>query len=143
YEGVFTKGPLEVQEPIGYTDMALRKFFETASTMSWYKNTLFVLVADHATLSYYPEYKTTAGAFSIPILFYYPGAEGQLKGLSNKLVQQLDIIPTVLNYLNYDKPYFAFGFDAFNEDQNNFVVNNNGDTFNFYLSDYLLINDGE
>src|SRR5690606_22495772 len=74
YEGVFTKGPLEVQEPIGYTDMALRKFFETASTMPWYKNTLFVLVADHATLSYYPEYKTTAGAFSIPILFYYPGA---------------------------------------------------------------------
>lgn len=141
YEGVFPKGPLEVQEPMGYTDMALRRFFETASAMPWYKNTLFVLVADHATLSHYPEYKTTPGAFSIPILFYYPG--GELKGLSTKLVQQLDITPTVLNYLNYDKPYFAFGFDALNEDEDNFVVNNNGDTFNFYHGDYLLINDGE
>lgn len=141
YKDVFPKGPLEVQEPMGYTDMALRKFFETASTMHWYKNTLFVLVADHATVSHYPEYKTTPGAFSIPILFYYPG--GELKGLSNKLVQQLDITPTVLNYLNYDKPYFAFGFDAFNEDEDNFVVNNNGETFNFYQGDYLLMNDGE
>lgn len=141
YEGIFPKGPLEVQEPMGYTDMALRKFFETASTMPWYKNTLFVLVADHATLSYYPEYKTTPGSFSIPILFYYPG--GELKGMSNKLIQQLDITPTVLNYLNYDKPYFAFGFDAFNEDEDNFVVNNNGETFNFYRGDYLLMNDGE
>lgn len=141
YEGIFPKGPLEVQEPMGYTDMALRKFFETASTMPWYRNTLFVLVADHATLSYYPEYKTTPGSFSIPILFYYPG--GELKGMSNKLIQQLDITPTVLNYLNYDKPYFAFGFDAFNEDEDNFVVNNNGETFNFYRGDYLLMNDGE
>ncbi len=141
YEGLFPKGPLEVQEPMGYTDMALRKFFETASTMPWYKNTLFVLVADHATVSHFPEYKTTSGAFSIPILFYYPG--GNLKGLSDKLVQQLDITPTVLNYLNYDQPYFAFGFDAFKEGQENFVVNNNDGTFNFYQGDYLLIHDGE
>lgn len=141
YEGVFPKGPLEVQEPMGYTDMALRKFFETASMMPWYKNTLFVLVADHATVSHYPEYKTTAGAFSIPILFYYPG--GDLKGKSNKLIQQLDITPTVLNYLNYEQPYFAFGFDAFKEDEDNFVVNNNGGMFNFYHGDYLLISDGE
>ena len=141
YEGVFTKGPLEVHEPIGYTDMAISKFFETASKMPWYNNTLFVLVADHATVSYLPEYKTTAGAYSVPILFYYPG--GELKGHSEKLIQQLDIAPTVLNYLGYDKPYFSFGFDAFDETENNFVVNNNGDSFNFYQGDYLLINDGE
>lgn len=141
YEGVFPKGPLEVQEPMGYTDMALRKFFDTASKMPWYKNTLFVLVADHATVSHFPEYQTTVGAFSIPILFYYPG--GDLKGLSDKLIQQTDITPTILNYLNYDKPYFAFGFDAFASNKENFVVNNNGNIFNFYLGDYVLMNDGE
>lgn len=140
YEGVFPKGPLPVQEPIGYTDNALRQFFKTASSMSWYKNTLFVICADHATVSALPEYQTAANSYAIPIILYHPG--GELKGRSDKLAQQIDIMPTVLNYLNYDKPYFAFGFDALNPTKENFVVNNNSGIFNFYYKDYLLINDG-
>lgn len=141
YKGKFPKGPLPVQEVIGYTDMALRNFFRTASGMPWYKNTLFVLCADHATVSYFPEYQTTPGYFSIPILFYYPG--GELKGKTDKLVQQIDIMPTVLNYLHYDKPYFALGFDAFAKGNDNFVVNNNDGNFSFYQGDYMLTNDGK
>jgi arylsulfatase A-like enzyme len=141
YKGKFPKGPLPVQEVIGYTDMALRNFFRTASTMPWYKNTLFVLCADHATVSYFPEYQTTPGYFSIPILFYYPG--GNLKGKTDKLVQQIDIMPTVLNYLHYDKPYFALGFDAFAKGNDNFVVNNNDGNFSFYQGDYMLTSDGK
>lgn len=141
YIGKFPKGPLPVQEPIGYTDMAIKKFFTTASKMSWYKNTLFVLVADHATVSYLPEYQNIAGSFSIPILFYYPG--GNLKGRTNKLIQQMDIMPTVLNYLNYNKPYFAFGFDALSTAKDNFVVNNNDGSFSFFQGDYLLVFDGQ
>jgi phosphoglycerol transferase MdoB-like AlkP superfamily enzyme len=140
YKGKFPKGPLPVQEPMGYTDMAIGKFFATAAKMPWFKNTLFVLVADHATVSYLPEYQTVPGSFSIPILFYYPG--GDLKGKSDKLIQQIDIMPTVLNYMNYDKPYFAFGFDALDTKSNNFVVNNNDGSFSFYQGDYLLISDG-
>lgn len=140
YEGVFPKGPLPVQEPIGYTDNALRQFFKTAATMPWYNNTLFVICADHATVSALPEYQTAANSYAIPIILYNPG--GDLKGRSDKLAQQIDIMPTVLNYLNYDKSYFAFGFDALNPTKENFVVNNNSGTFNFYYKDYLLINDG-
>jgi phosphoglycerol transferase MdoB-like AlkP superfamily enzyme len=141
YVGKFPKGHLPVQEVLGYTDMALRNFFKTASTMPWYKNTLFVLCADHATVSYFPEYQTTPGYFSIPIVLYYPG--GNLKGKADKIVQQIDIMPTVLNYLHYDKPYFALGFDAFKEGNDNFAVNNNDGTFSFYQGDYLLVNDGK
>lgn len=141
YVGKFPKGDLPIQGVIGYTDMALRKFFQTASTMPWYKNTLFVLCADHATVSHLPEYQTTPGYFSIPIIFYYPG--GDLKGKTDKLVQQIDIMPTVLNYLHYDKPYFALGFDAFSKRTDNFVVNNNDGTFSFYQGDYFLTNDGK
>lgn len=140
YIGKFPKGPLEVQEPMGYTDMAIRKFFETASKMPWFNNTLFVLCADHATVSYHPEYQTLLGSYSIPIVFYYPG--GDLKGISDHLVQQIDIAPTVLNFLNYDKPYVAFGFDAFAADSTNFVVNNNGTSFSLHQGDYLLLSDG-
>lgn len=141
YIGKFPKGPLPVQEPMGYTDMAIRKFFAAASEMPWFKNTLFVLCADHATVTYHPEYQTVPGAFSIPILFYYPG--GHLKGKADKLIQQIDIMPTVLNYLHYDKPYFAFGFDALSPKTDNFVINNNDGTFSVYQGDYLLLNDGQ
>src|SRR5690606_541089 len=140
YIGKFPKGPLPVQEPMGYTDMAMRKFFETASKMPWYNNTLFVLCADHATVSYYPEYQTLLGSYAIPIVFYYPG--GNLKGVSDHLVQQIDIAPTVLNFLNYDESYVAFGFDAFTSDSTNFVVNNNGTSFSLHQGDYLLLSDG-
>ena len=141
YQGKFPKGPLQIHEPLGYTDMAIRKFFETAKKMPWYNNTLFVLCADHATVSHLPDYQTVPGYFSIPILFYYPA--GNLKGKTDKVIQQIDIMPTVLNYLNYKKPYFAFGFDAMDNKTTNFAVNNNDGNFTFYEGDYILINDGE
>ncbi|RZJ74979.1 MAG: alkaline phosphatase family protein [Flavobacterium sp.] len=140
YKGKFPTGNLPVQEPIGYTDMALKNFFRSSSSMPWFKNTLFVICADHATVSYLPEYKNISGDFSIPIIFYYPG--GDLTGTSDKLIQQIDILPTVLNFLNYPKPYFAFGFDAFSSERSNFVVNNTDGTYTFYQNDFLLLNNG-
>lgn len=141
YKDKFPKGNIPLHEPMGYTDYALREFFETASKSYWYKNTLFVICADHASQSYLPEYQTLSTSFAIPIVFYYPG--GNLKGMSNKLVQQIDIMPTVLNYMHYPKPYFAFGFDAFNPTTDNFVVNNIGNSFNIYYGDYFMSHDGE
>ncbi len=140
YQGKFPKGTLQIHEPLGYTDMAIRKFFDAAKKMPWYKNTLFVLCADHATMSYLPDYQNVPGFFSIPILFYYPA--GNLKGKTDKIIQQIDIMPTVLNYMHYKKPYFAFGFDALDNKTTNFAVNNNDGNFNFYEGDYLLVNDG-
>ena len=141
YQGKFPKGPLEVQEPLGYTDMALRKFFETARKQPWFKNTLFVLTADHATVSHFPEYRNALGQYSVPILFYLPG--GELKGKTDKLVQQIDIMPTVLRILNYDQPYFSFGFDALDQDADNFAVNNNEGTYRLFYQDWVLFNDGK
>ncbi len=141
YKDQFPKGPLPLHEPTGYADYALRQFFAKAEQSSWYKNTLFVICADHSSQSYLPEYQTLPNQFAIPIVFYYPG--GDLKGVSNKLVQQIDIMPTVLNYLHYDKPYFSFGFDAFDSKSPNFLVNNIGGSFNFFMDDYFMTYDGE
>lgn len=142
YEGKFPKGPLPVQEPVGYTDYALRQFFKTASQTSWFNNTLFVICADHATVSHLPEYKTSANSVAIPIIFYHPNDES-LRGVSDKLVQQIDIMPTVMNYLGYDKPYFSFGFDAFSSERDNFLVNNISGTYCFFQDDYYMTHNGE
>ncbi|MCT1532983.1 sulfatase-like hydrolase/transferase [Sphingobacterium daejeonense] len=136
FAGKFPKGTLPLHEPLGYADYALKRFFETASKSPWYQNTLFVICADHASMSHFKEYNTMPNSFAIPIVFYYPG--GDLKGVSDKLVQQIDIMPTVLNFLHYDKPYFSFGFDAFSPDRNNFVVSNIGNIYNFFKGDYFM-----
>lgn len=141
YNGKFPKGPLEVHEPVGYSDYALKQFFAKAAKSPWFKNTLFVICADHATVSHLPEYLTAPNSFAIPIVFYHPGSN--LKGLSDKLVQQIDILPTVLNYLNYPKPYFSLGFDALANQQNNFVVNNIGGVYNLFQGNYYMTHDGE
>ncbi len=72
YEGRFPKGTLPIHQCVAYTDYSLKKFFEKASKMSWFDNTLFVFTADHANQSYYPEYKTNIGVFAVPIIFHKP-----------------------------------------------------------------------
>lgn len=141
YEGVFPKGELPIHQCMGYTDMALRKFFATASKMSWFKNTLFVLTADHATISNFPEYQTSWGYMSIPIVFYHPG-DSTLRTAEKQIAQQTDIMPSVLDYLHYSGKIVSFGKSIFSPAEEHFVVNyNNG--FQLIKGDYLLRFDGQ
>ncbi len=123
---------------IRYTDHALKQFFETASQQPWYENTLFVLTADHTNLSSCPEYQTELGLVSVPILFFDPSGDLQ-PGIRPGIAQQIDIMPTVLNYLGYDHPYVAFGIDLFNTpaDQTWLVGHNNGLYF-YSQGDYVI-----
>ncbi|MBN2616182.1 MAG: sulfatase-like hydrolase/transferase [Bacteroidales bacterium] len=138
YEGAFRKGTLEFHIPIQYSDLALRKFFAKASKEPWFINTLFVLTADHSNHAWHPEYKTSIGDFSIPILFYQP-ADTLLRGVdSTSVAQQIDIMPTILDYLNYDKEYFAFGVDLLDSSATKFAVNYNNSTYQLIQGKYLL-----
>ncbi|SMO81161.1 LTA synthase family protein [Solitalea koreensis] len=140
YTGKFPKGPLPVHECIGYTDNALRQFFETAKKEPWFKNTLFVFTADHSSFRTHPKYETSIGAYAIPIFFYKPGSD--LKGCKDELMQQIDIMPTVLGYLNYDQPYVAFGQDVINTNSNEkFLINYPGQ-YQLLMGDYLMLHNG-
>jgi len=73
YKGVFPKGPEPVQECIGYTDMALRRFFEYAASQPWFSNTLFVITADHSLWpESVPEFKTAWGRWPFPFSTIFP-----------------------------------------------------------------------
>jgi phosphoglycerol transferase MdoB-like AlkP superfamily enzyme len=139
YEDKFPKGTQPIHQCIGYTDMALCKFFKTAANMSWFNSTLFVFVADHTNQLTYPESHTAIGTFSIPIIFYDPS--GELQGFEEQqTAQQIDIMPTILSYLNYDKPYFAFGFDALddNPDKTRFAINYSNGIYQLCKNNYLF-----
>jgi arylsulfatase A-like enzyme len=92
--------------------MAIGRFFQTASRMPWYENTIFVLTSDHTNMSNHAEYQTDLGAFCAPIIIFDP--QQPVGTVEDKVAQQTDILPTVLGMLGYQKPYVAFGIDLFN-----------------------------
>jgi phosphoglycerol transferase MdoB-like AlkP superfamily enzyme len=136
YRGKFKKGPVPICEVVGYTDHALRKFFRKASAEPWFQNTLFVITADHTNELTRPEHNNNFGAYSIPILFFKPGSD--LRGVSRRIAQQIDIMPSILSYLNFDEEYFAFGNDLFDDSRESFAFNSNGSNFHLYMRDHLL-----
>lgn len=139
----YPEGTLPIHKCIRYTDNALREFFEKASHTDWYNNTLFVLVADHTNLSNTPEYMTDAGQFSIPVIFFCPG-DSTLTGCRKGISQQIDIMPTVLGYLGYDRPYISFGCDLLHTPADEtFAVNYIGGVYQYFKGDYMLQFNGE
>lgn len=137
YEGQFPEGPGPIHHSIGYTDYALKRFFEEASKMSWFENTLFVVTADHASTSYESTYKTMVGGFSIPVFFYLPG-DASSAVMRDGLVQQIDIMPTVLGKLGYGESYLAFGQNVFEKGDESFVVNFRDGVYQLFYKDYMI-----
>ena len=142
YAAIFEEGPLPIHKCVAYTDMAVRRFFETASAMPWYDNTLFVICADHTNIVEIPEYGTEAGRYKVPIMFYTP--DGTLKKRLEGTMQQIDIMPTILGLLDYDLPYIAFGNDFTDTpSEKSFAVGCNNGVFHLFKDGYLLMFDGE
>ncbi|MCQ2228639.1 MAG: LTA synthase family protein [Bacteroidales bacterium] len=142
YEGKFRKGVLPLEECIGYTDHSLRLFFEKAKREEWFDNTLFVITADHSITPEHDEYKNNAMAFAVPIMFYCH-SDSTLVGEDVRLAQQADIMPSVLSYLGYEKPYVAFGVDLFDEKEERFVVNYLNGVYQIMVGDVMAYFDGE
>jgi len=136
YAGKFKKGSAPILEVVGYTDFSLKEFFSEISKTSWFNNTLFVLTADHTNESVHKEFQNNFGSYSIPIIFYKPGSD--LKGMKNRIAQQIDIMPTILSYLNYDEEYFAFGNDLLDDSYESFAFNTSGSTYHLYMKDHIM-----
>ena len=135
YEGKFDEGNLQIHKTVGYTDMALRNFFVRAQKEPWFKNTIFVLCADHATQSYYKEYQTNMGGYEIPIIIYDPN--NPKREMIDKLASQIDIMPTLLHLIGYNKAFFSFGSNLMDKHNDNFAVNSLGETHFLYYKNYI------
>lgn len=142
YKKTFPEEGIVIHKCIRYTDYALRRFFETAKKQPWYKNTLFVITSDHTNLSDHPYYQTDLGGFCSPIIFFDPSG-GLKPGMRDAIAQQIDIMPTVLGYLGYDRPYVGFGCDLFHTPvRETWAVNYLNGVYQYVKGDYLLQFDG-
>ena len=144
YKGRFPQGERPLQECVAYTDYALKRFFETASRQPWFKNTLFVITADHVSQQIDPFYCTSLGNYCVPIILYAPG-DPSLHGYDEEqVVEQIDIMPTVLSYLHYDQPYIAFGRNMLGTDDG-FALHwlPESSSYEYVWGDYALVFDGK
>lgn len=145
YIGKFPKGNDPMLETVAYADMSIQRFFEKAAKQPWYNNTLFVLTADHTSLNSYPEYTTDLGYYKVPIIFFAPGMP-ELQGMDHeKIVEQIDIMPSILGLLGYDRPFVGFGQDIFHTPAEDKIAVNYIPASGIYQllkGDYLIQFDG-
>ena len=136
YQGVFQDKGDPILKCVRYTDHALKLFFNSIRDKSWYSNTVFIITADHTGPASSPYYGCATGNFAIPLLFFDPGAT--LKGKNYRITQQIDIVPSLLDYLHYPHPYFAFGNSVFDSTSSHFAINYFNNLYQ-YTTDSIFI----
>jgi phosphoglycerol transferase MdoB-like AlkP superfamily enzyme len=95
---------------VKYTDYAIGKFIHEASDKPWFKNTVFVIVADHCAGSAGSVELPVTG-YHIPMLMYSPGNIQPQK--MDRLMAQIDIAPSILGLLKFNYRSKFFGQDIF------------------------------
>ena len=76
-----------------------------------------------------------------PIIIYEPGRQPQIQ---DKIAQQIDILPTVMGMLHYEKPFFAFGIDVLNTPaEDTWAVNYLNGIYQYVSRGHVLHFDGQ
>jgi phosphoglycerol transferase MdoB-like AlkP superfamily enzyme len=100
FKGRFNKGTLEIHESIGYTDFSLKRFFEAAKKKSWFKNTIFIITADHTQKLGSDKFRNLIGHYRVPLLIYSPRHKFTHH---SKITQHSDIPKTILDLAGLDQ----------------------------------------
>jgi phosphoglycerol transferase MdoB-like AlkP superfamily enzyme len=91
---------------VRYADYAIGKFFDEVKNESWFKDTLFIVIADHDA-RVYGKSSMPVHRYRIPVLFYAP--QYIKPAINAALFSQLDVAPTILGMLgiSYTAPFFG------------------------------------
>lgn len=135
YKDKFPEGKIPIQQVIAYSDYALARFFYYARKQEWFSNTIFVITADHTSEIADNDYNNPAGKYAIPIVYYMPS--DSLVGKVQSTTQQIDIMPSILDYLNYDADFYSLGNSVFSK-ENNFSITYNNGVYQIIDNDSLL-----
>ncbi|MER3319140.1 MAG: sulfatase-like hydrolase/transferase [Allomuricauda sp.] len=95
---------------VKYTDYAIGNFLKKAQTKPWYKDTVFVIMADHCASS--------AGKWELDVANYHiPAIIVNADGLKGKQIDQqcsqIDVMPTLFSLLGWEYKNNFFGRDVF------------------------------
>lgn len=116
-----------------YADSCLGAFIDYAKTQSWYKKTLFIVVADHGHFLPRTDLEIfDPRRYRIPLLFFGPVIKPQYKGKTISLIGgQTDLAHTLLNQLGMDAKAFTWSKDLLNPASRSFAFFNWDQGFGF------------
>lgn len=128
---------------VHYTDRSLKGFIEKARTQPWYKNTLFVFVADHGSglLAKQPE-AFLPQRYRIPLLLYGDVIKKSYQGTRNPAMgSQSDIAATLLAQTGIKSDDFAWSNNLFNTHRSPFAYYNFSGGFGFATPGQTVVYD--
>ena len=139
----YPDGRIDIASPGGrdggvkYTDFAIGQFIEQARSKPWFKDTLFVIVADHCA-SVAGKTKLPLANYRIPLIFYAP--ELLKPGVYSKMISQIDIPPTLLSLLGANGVEHFFGKSLFeNNTKPARAFVSNYQELGYYKDDRLIV----
>ena len=142
YKGKFPKGNIPMHQCVGYTDYAIQQFFKQAKEEDWFENTVFLFTADHSNQNDYDYYGKPINRFANSFMIYSP--KGTYKGVNEQLSQHIDIYPTLVDLVDYDKPFRSWGQSLLSDPvQAPYVVDFFGENYFIMDDQYILVSDGE
>ena len=100
------------EQIVEYADWSLHQFFEKAKKQPWFKNTIFILEADHGKKVGKPDSELPSSFNHIPLIIYSSNLKPSIK---EDWCGQIDIQPTLLHLLGINATQANFGIDIFKE----------------------------
>ena len=98
---------------VKYTDYAIGQFLAQAREKPWFKDTVFVFVADHTAGSAGKE-DLPVHNYHIPLFVYAPGLIDARE--DSRVASQIDLAPTLMGLLNMDYTSTFFGHNLLRAD---------------------------
>ena len=124
---------------VKYTDYAIGQLIKNAKTKPWFKDTLFIIVADHCS-SVAGKTKLPVSKYHIPLFFYAP--DMLPAGHYTRMASQVDIPPTILDLLGVKGDEHFFGQALFEEADEQIASRafiSNYQELGYYKNDTLIV----
>lgn len=110
---VFPEGRVDAPQGVRdsvvvYTDWAIDDFLKKAQQKPWFDDTVFVILADHNALAA-GRVELPVSSYKIPCIVYAP--KYFAPGVNNRLMSQIDVLPTVFGMLGFSYQSKNLGYD--------------------------------
>lgn len=123
----FPEGKIDLPSKSGrwggvkFTDFAVDEFLNEAKKRAWFKDTIFVIVADH-TAGSSGKSELDPKKYHIPMWIYAPGIIKP--GKMDDMMSQIDIAPTILGLMNISYDSRFYGVDVLKQKPERAFISN-------------------
>ncbi len=123
---------------VKYADWALGEFIKQAKSSNYWKDTIFLIIADHdANAGSHRTGLVPPKSFHIPALILGEGIEHKI---DNQIVSQLDMPPTLLSLIGVDNENPMIGKDlTLTNKKNNRAIMQYGQNFALLENDFITV----